>query len=110
MIDYFVRLIALPSAVEGVSVPNDDGSFDIYINSRLPEARRDEALAHELRHLKREHFYLDLPIARIERQADGEGMNVVLSPPKGRIPCFRSEAALARWLETVCQQQHLLLP
>ena len=28
-------LSPLPRAVEGVSVPNDDGSFDIYINSRL---------------------------------------------------------------------------
>lgn len=35
MLEYYVRLVSLPRAVEGVSVPNDDGSFDIYINSRL---------------------------------------------------------------------------
>lgn len=106
MIDYFVRLIELPKAVEGVSVPNDDGSFDIYINSLLPVSRREETLAHELRHLEREHFYLDIPISRMESQADGEAVNVVLHPPSGAIPCFFSEASLAHWFRSVCRQQH----
>ena len=46
--DYFVRLVELPASVEGVTVPNDDGSFDIYINSRLGEERRRAKLEHEL--------------------------------------------------------------
>ncbi len=109
MIDYYVRLVELPRTVDGVSVPNDDGSFDIYINSKLSPARREKALQHELMHLRREHFYVDMPIARIEKQADGEGLNVVLSPPEGCLPCFGSEAALCSWLETVCRQQHIRL-
>lgn len=68
MLEYYVRLVSLPRAVEGVSVPNDDGSFDIYINSRLSPQQREETLEHELRHLKQEHFYLDLPLSRMERQ------------------------------------------
>ena len=56
MLEYYVRLVSLPRAVEGVSVPNDDGSFDIYINSRLSPQQREETLEHELRHLKQEHF------------------------------------------------------
>ena len=110
MIDYFVRLVELPKAVEGVSVPNDDGSFDIYINALLPASRREETLAHELKHLEREHFYLDIPISRMESQADGEAVNVVLHPPEGGIPCFLSEASLGHWLQSVCQQQHFHLP
>ena len=82
MLEYYVRLVSLPRAVEGVSVPNDDGSFDIYINSRLSPQQREETLEHELRHLKQEHFYLDLPLSRMERQADGEPLNVVLHPPQ----------------------------
>ena len=109
MLEYYVRLVSLPRTVEGVSVPNDDGSFDIYINSRLSPQQREETLEHELRHLKQEHFYLDLPLSCMERQADGEPLNVVLHPPQGKVPCFYSESALAHWLRTVSAQQHIKL-
>jgi len=109
MIDYFVRSIALPRKVEGVSIPNDDGSFDIYINSLLPPQRRTEVLQHELRHLKAEHFYLDMPIESMERQADGEQLSAAIHPPAGKIACFKSEEALANWLNTLCQQYHIEL-
>jgi len=104
MTDTHVRLIPLPLKVEGVTLPNDDGSFDIYINSRLSPARQQETLAHEMRHIRHEHFYLDMPISRMERQADGEALNAVLHPPGGKIACFASEAALSRWLDALCQQ------
>ena len=107
MIDYYVRLVELPLAVEGVTVPNDDGSFDIYINSRLPEPQRDQVLAHELRHVELEHFYLDLPAELMERQADGENINVVLHPPEGMIPCFSSPDAFSHWFSTLCAQCHI---
>lgn len=107
MIDYFVRYVELPRKVEGVSVPNDDGSFDIYINSLVPEARRPEVLEHELRHLKAEHFYIEMPISQMERQARGEILNPVLHPPQGMIPCFESEQALALWLKNTCLQYNI---
>ena len=104
MTDTYVRLVSLPVKVEGVTLPNDDGSFDIYINSRLSPLRQQETLEHELRHIRHGHFYLDMPIDRMERQADGEALNVVLHPPAGMIPCFDSEEALARWLGALCTQ------
>ena len=104
MTDTYVRLVSLPTRVEGVTLPNDDGSFDIYINSRLSPLRQQETLEHELRHIRHEHFYLDMDIRRMERQADGEALNVVLHPPAGMIPCFDSEEALARWLGALCTQ------
>lgn len=107
MIDYYVRHVALPRSVEGVSIPNDDGSFDIYINSLLPPQRRLDVLEHELRHLKSEHFYLDMPISLMERQADGENINVVLHPPAGQIACFNSEEALSRWLDSIFKQNRI---
>ena len=104
MTDTYVHLVSLPAKVEGVTLPNDAGTFDIYINSRLSPARQQETLAHELRHIRHEHFYLDMDVSRMERQADGEALNVVLHPPAGMIPCFDSEAALARWLGSLCAQ------
>ena len=104
MTDAYVRLVSLPVKVEGVTLPNDDGSFDIYINDRLSPARQQETLEHELRHIRRDHFYLEMPVSRMERQADGEALNPVLHPPAGMIPCFESEQALAHWLNTLTAQ------
>ena len=104
MTEYYVRQVPLPARVEGVTLPNDDGSFDIYINARLSPARQQETLEHELLHIRADHFYLDMPVARMERQADGEALNVVLHPPAGMIPCFASEDALADWLSALCRQ------
>lgn len=104
MTDTYVRLVTLPVKVEGVTLPNDDGSFDIYINDRLSPAKQQQTLEHELRHIRHEHFYLDMPVESMERQADGEALNVVLHPPAGMLPCFASEDALAHWLSTLCTQ------
>lgn len=104
MTDTYIRLVPLPPKVEGVTVPNDDGSFDVYINARLSPTRQQETLEHELRHIRHEHFYLDMPVARMERQADGEALNTVLHPLAGTLPCFMSEEALARWLSALCTQ------
>ena len=109
MTDAYVRLVPLPLTVEGVTVPNDDGSFDVYINARLSPTRQQETLEHELRHIRHEHFYLDMPVARMERQADGEALDAVLHPPPGLIPCFDSEEALACFLNALCAQLGLNL-
>ncbi len=69
---YFVRYARLPLSIEGVALPNDDGSFDIYINSLLPEDRQADRLQHEIRHIQADHFYKDsCPVARIEAEANG---------------------------------------
>ena len=105
MTDTYVRLIALPAKVEGVTLPNDDGSFDIYINSRLSPVRQQETLEHELRHITAEHFYVDMPVECMERQAGGESINIALHPPEGKIVRFHSENALAAYLNRLAAQR-----
>lgn len=104
MIDYYVRLVELPRRVEGVTVPNNDGSFSVYINSMLSEPQRQHVLNHELEHIEKEHFYIDIPVERMERQADGEHINSALHPPEGKIALFPSEAALARYIKNLSAQ------
>ena len=104
MNDYFVRLVALPIRVEGVTVPNSDGSFSVYINAALSEQRRAEVLRHELRHIASEHFYTDMPVARMERQACGEPLNIALHPPHGKLVHFFSEAALGAYVRQLAAQ------
>ena len=104
MTDYHVRVVPLPLRVEGVTLPNDDGSFDVYINARLSPQKQQDTLAHELRHIRSGHFSLDMPLERMERQAEGEALNAVLHPPEGMIPCFTSQSAMASWLSALCRQ------
>lgn len=106
MTDYFVRLIELPVKVEGVTVPNSDGSFSVYINALLSEAKREEVL----RHIASEHFYTEMPVEYMERQACGEALNIVLHPSPGKLAHFPSEAALAAYIRRLAHQSGADLP
>lgn len=65
----YIRLLPLPFHVEGCVLPNEDGSFDIYLNSRLPEECREKALLHELTHIKKDHLYDIHPVWMNEQEA-----------------------------------------
>ncbi|MBR2048312.1 MAG: hypothetical protein IJ960_06905 [Oscillospiraceae bacterium] len=65
----YVRMIAFPRTVNAVTLPNDDGSFDVYINAKLPPELQVKALEHELEHINRDHFYNEDPVGRNELEA-----------------------------------------
>lgn len=65
----YVRMVHLPDAIRAVTLPNDDGSFDIYINNALPELLQNRALEHELRHINMNHFYNEDPVTQNETEA-----------------------------------------
>ena len=72
-VDYFVRFARFPNrANRGAVIPNDDGTYDIYINSLYypDEAWVRRVLRHEIRHILLGHFErLDQGIERLEREA-----------------------------------------
>jgi hypothetical protein len=53
----YVRFIELPPHIKGVTLPNPDGTFDVYINSTLSEYQQKSALKHEINHINLNHFY-----------------------------------------------------
>ena len=57
--DYFVRLVDLPIGVHGFIVPNDDGTYSVYINSRDSSVRQRQACKHERKHIARNDFSRD---------------------------------------------------
>ena len=65
----FVRTIPLPETVRAVTLPNSDCTFDIYINSRLPQELQYKALEQELEHIRQDHFYNDDPVWLNESEA-----------------------------------------
>ncbi|MBR6114659.1 MAG: hypothetical protein IKQ10_05675 [Oscillospiraceae bacterium] len=98
--DHFVRVIALPSAVRGVTVPNDDGTFSVYINAVLDADVQRKALEHELAHLARDHFYKAAPIARQEAEAAGNGPPAPAAPER-RIRRYAGLTALEGYLRSI---------
>ena len=65
----FVRLLPFPYSVRAAVLPNDDGTFDIYINSNLPEELQHAALEHELKHISKDHLYDCNPVWLNEQEA-----------------------------------------
>jgi len=65
-----VRFIPLPPTVRAVTVPSEDGFYNIYINSTLNRAAQEAAYRHELGHILGGHFHNDDPVWVNETEAN----------------------------------------
>ena len=64
--NYFIRYIDLPCCVNGVTVMDRDGFYNIYINARLDYPHQQQAIRHELTHISRGDFFREDKLERIE--------------------------------------------
>lgn len=67
--DYFVHLIPFPQdcgGVNGMVMPNEDGTYSIYINALASREQQRRAWRHELRHIRNNDFYNGKGIREIE--------------------------------------------
>ena len=66
--DYFVRLVDLPGSVGGACNPNEDGTFNIYLNANLTTDRDRlvENFLHEWEHLEDDDLFGDKAVEEIE--------------------------------------------
>lgn len=102
---YFVRYTSLPSSVRGVTLPNDDGSFDIYINSVLGEEIQERTLRHEVKHIKLNHFYGEQDVLTDEKEAEGV-VSPVPTPAAATVRMYFSLEHLKRYyLQTLEGQE-----
>ena len=75
MDNVLIREIELPATVEGVTVKDTEGNYNIYINALLSPEKKQETLEHELRHIQCDHHYKSTAVAEDEAEA-----NQILSP------------------------------
>lgn len=69
----FVRMLSgMPLSVRGVTMPNPDGTYSIYVNADLPPQAQQAALEHELCHVRRGHLDDLAPVAVNELEANGK--------------------------------------
>ena len=85
------RLHNLPLTVRGVTTPNPDGTFSVYINAALPPEVQEAALQHEVYHIEHDHMYNLDPVAVNEREANERPSRIV----EQSVPA--SAAALLRY-------------
>lgn len=99
MNDYYVRFVKLPRRVEGVTVVNTDSTFSVYINEILDAEERQAVLEHELRHIRLEHFYDDMPVAVAENAADSPPMTIEEAKAAGFILSFPDMQSFKRYVD-----------
>lgn len=55
--DFFVRMVVMPPAIHGSVVPNDDGTFSVFVNANDSAERQREAVDHEVKkHIEGDDF------------------------------------------------------
>jgi len=65
-----IRVVDLPYAVKGVTIPHTDCTYNIYINTKYSVETQNEILQHELRHIKNFDFDNFDNIKIIEQRAN----------------------------------------
>lgn len=69
--DYNLHFVKFANkANPALAVENEDGTFDIYLNTLYDTISLQSAIPHELVHITADHFQSDLPVDTLERQAD----------------------------------------
>lgn len=69
MDEYRVRLVDLPPRVGGMVSMDDEGFYNVYINSRLTWERQREALRHELDHIEHDDLRSAQSVKAVEHRA-----------------------------------------
>ena len=73
--DVIVRLMDLPSwKVGGCVTEDENGDFNVYINSRYGYLGQIKAVKHEFSHIKNEDLRNDLSLDLCEERANSESM------------------------------------
>lgn len=55
-VDYFVYFMPMHGSIGGFVTPNPDGTFSVYLNSRLSRERNAKSLEHEINHIVADDF------------------------------------------------------
>lgn len=68
-----IRYIDLPRRINAVTVVDEYGDYNIYVNARMSYDACKLAVEHEKEHIRRVHFYTDKPVTECEAEAKDSG-------------------------------------
>lgn len=68
MYDIHIRYIKLPIRIYAVTVPDEYGDYNIYVNDSLCFNQQEKAIKHEIEHIENGDFEKYIPVAEIEKR------------------------------------------
>lgn len=80
-----IREIDLPTGINGITVLDENGDYNIYLNDRISYDRQGAAFRHEIEHVKQGHFYSYEDLLALEQQAAYDNHPIILIECK---PCY----------------------
>ena len=72
MENVITRVIPLPTRIKAMTVLDNDGDYNIYLNVGLSWEEQRAAYKHEMRHIKFGDFFSLNDIQFLEQRAEGE--------------------------------------
>lgn len=69
----YIRLVKLPYRVKGMTVADEEGNYNVYLNKNLSYEMQVEALLHEAEHIRREDLHSCKPVSFLEGRIKGKG-------------------------------------
>jgi len=63
----FLRYISLPPTIKGLTVQDEEGNYNIYVNTRLTYEANQQTLQHEIKHITNNDFNKLSHIGNIEK-------------------------------------------
>jgi len=63
----FIRYLPLPHTVKGLTVQDEEGNYNVYLNARLSYESHTETLQHEIKHILNNDFQNFLHVKDIEK-------------------------------------------
>ncbi len=72
MDDVICRFIGLPAKINAVTVVDNNGDFNVYINANLSCEEQKKAYRHEVRHIRKNHFFIQKPVKDCEIEANNK--------------------------------------
>jgi len=67
MDDIFLRYIPLPTNIKGVTIEDESGNYNVYLNTQLTYEASVETLQHEIKHITNNDFHSFLHVKDIEK-------------------------------------------
>ncbi len=76
MDDIFIRYIKLPYKIPAFTILDDNGDYNIYINTEVCPDKQRAAYMHEMYHITHNHFYDNLDLESDEFEATNAETNI----------------------------------
>ena len=77
-----VRIIDLPLGVKGMTVKDEEGDYNIYLNARYSPDIQAIAFRHEVKHIQNGDFYSEESVAEKERRVHAQERSEGRKPPR----------------------------